>query len=51
MSHLSTKDFSWDGTSEGKSPSFSSAQNKDWGLLSLSTALSIVPKMSLSLLV
>lgn len=33
MSHPSTKDFSWDGTSECKLPSFSSAQNKDWGCL------------------
>lgn len=29
MSHPSTKDFSWDGTSECKLPSFLSAQNKD----------------------
>lgn len=49
MSHLSTKDFSWVGASESKLPSFSSAQNKGWGLLILSVAWAIVQIISLPL--
>lgn len=49
MSHPSTKDFSWDGASESKLPSFSPAQNKDWGLFILSISLTIVSIISLAL--